>query len=43
MPLCHLKESFGLNIEIGNTYNLRNTETDLTLPKPKKEFGRCFL
>ena len=28
----------------GNTYKLRNTETDLALPKPKKEFGKmCFV
>ena len=28
---------------IDNSYNLRNRETDLALPMPKKEFGkRCF-
>ena len=26
-----------------NTYDLRNKETDLTLPKPNTDFGkRCF-
>jgi hypothetical protein len=39
----NLKESFRLNNETGNTYNLRNTETDLALPKSKKEFERIIL
>ena len=39
----NLKESFRSNNEIDNSYNLRNRETDLALPMPKKEFGkRCF-
>ena len=39
----NLKESFRSNNEIDNSYNLRNTETDLALPMPKKQFGkRCF-
>jgi hypothetical protein len=29
--------------ETDNTSNFRNSETDLELPKPKKDFGkRCF-
>ena len=33
----------GLPKRHNNTYNLRNTEIDLALPKPKKEFGsRCL-
>ena len=39
----NLKDVFCSNNERDNTYNLRNRETDLALPIPKKEFGRrCF-
>jgi hypothetical protein len=38
-----LKEAFRFNNERHNTYNLRNRDTDLAPPMPKKEFGkRCF-
>jgi hypothetical protein len=38
-----LKEAFQFNNERHNTYNLRNRDTDLAPPMPKKEFGkRCF-
>jgi hypothetical protein len=39
-----LKElAFQFNNERHNTYNLRNGDTDLAPPMPKKEFGkRCF-
>ena len=33
-----LKESFHKISEYQKTYNLRNTNTDLALPQPKKEF-----
>ena len=39
----NLNETFRFNTERSNTYNLRNRNTDLALPMPKKEFGkRCF-
>ena len=39
----NLKEVFLFNKERANTCNLRNKETDLDVPIPKKEFGkRCF-
>ena len=38
-----LKEAFQFNNERHNTYNLRNRDTDLAPPMPKKEFSkRCF-
>ena len=38
-----LKEAFQFNNERHNTFNLRNRDTDLAPPMPKKEFGkRCF-
>jgi hypothetical protein len=38
-----IKEAFQFNNERHNTYNLRNRDTDLAPPMPKKEFGkRCF-
>lgn len=36
----NLKEAFCFNNERDLTYNLRNTETDLAPPMPKKEFGK---
>jgi hypothetical protein len=42
-PHPNLKEAFQSNNERHNTYNLRNRDTDLAPPMPKKEFGRrCF-
>ncbi len=39
----NLKESFQSNNERYYAYNLRNRETDLAPPMPRKEFGkRCF-
>ena len=38
-----LKASFRLNNEHNNTYDRRNRETDLSLPKPNTDSGkRCF-
>jgi hypothetical protein len=38
-----IKEAFQFNNERHNTYNLRNRDTDLAPPMPKKEFDkRCF-
>ena len=36
----NLKDVFCFNNDRDNTYNLRNRETDLALPMPRKEFGR---
>ena len=39
----NLRTSFRLNNECDNTYDLRNRETDLSLPKPNTDSGkRCF-
>ena len=39
----NLKDAFCPNNERDNLYNLRNRETDLAPPMPKKKFGkRCF-
>jgi hypothetical protein len=39
----NLRTSFRLNNECENTYDLRNRETDLSLPKPNTDSGkRCF-
>ncbi len=41
----NLRTCFRLNNECDNTYDLRNRETDLTLPKPNTESGKrciCF-
>ncbi len=39
----NLKESFQSNNERYHAYDLRNRETDLAPPMPRKEFGkRCF-
>jgi hypothetical protein len=39
----NLRTSFRLNNECDNIYDLRNRETDLSLPKPNTNFGkRCF-
>ena len=39
----NLRTSFRLNNECDNTYDLRNSETDLSLPKSNTNFGkRCF-
>jgi hypothetical protein len=38
-----LRTSFRLNNECDNTYDLRNRETDLPLPKPNTDSGKgCF-
>jgi hypothetical protein len=38
-----IQEAFQFNNERHNTYNLRNRDTDLAPPMPKKEFGkRCY-
>ena len=39
----NLQDAFCLHNNRDNIYNLRNSETDLALPMPKREFGkRCF-
>ena len=39
----NLRTSFRLNNECDNTYDLRNRETDLSLPKPNTDSGKiCF-
>ena len=39
----NLRTSFRLNNECDNTYDLRNRETDLSLPKPNTDSDkRCF-
>jgi hypothetical protein len=38
----NLKETFQFNNERHNTYNLRNRDTDLAPPMPKKEFGKRY-
>ena len=39
----NLRASFRLNNENSNHYDLRNRETDLSLPKPNTDSGkRCF-
>ena len=39
----NVRTSFRLNNECDNTYDLRNRETDLSLPKPNTDSGkRCF-
>ena len=39
----NLRTSFRLNNECDNTYDLRNRETDLSLPKPNTNSGKsCF-
>ena len=35
----NVRTSFRLNNECDNTYDLRNRETDLSLPKPNTDFG----
>ena len=42
-PAPNLKELFETNNDSMCPYDLRNTQIDLALPSPKKEFGkRCF-
>ena len=42
-PRSKPKRIFSPDNERDNTYNLRNRQTDLAQPMPKKEFGwRCF-
>ena len=39
----NLRNKFKFNYEMDCPYNLRNSSTDLALPKPNKDFGkRCF-
>lgn len=39
----NLRNKIRFNYEMNYPYNLRNSDTDLALPKPKKDFGkRCF-
>ena len=38
----NLRTSFRLNNECDNTYDLRNRETDLSLPKPNTDSGKML-
>ena len=38
----NLRTSFRLNIECDNTYDLRNRETDLSLPKPNTDSSKIY-